>query len=305
LCFAPIRPKKAADRFMPTFVILCLFARFSYSVNDIFVGRLARRYGRVEVAAFRGTSLGLSMAPLLLFVPLRAWSDLFAHPFALTLTVAVTALGNLLYLHAARLIPFGLRGALMISSMAGCSVLIGWGVFDESLSVLQVVLCTVLVASGVGVALGSHADVEIAVDARRGAAYTLAAGTLMACAMTGVKFLARESHPLLAAWAWEFGAGAVLLAPVFFRPAVPAEDAVGVRFLRVALASLPTAAASGASVLALDFGELGLWGALSGTQILFTAALGALWYHEALGRRRWALMLVAAGAVAALALVRG
>ncbi len=57
-------------------------------------------------------------------------------------------------------------------------------------------------------------------------------------------------------------------------------------------------------MLALDFGELGLWGALTGTQILFTAALGALWHHEALGRLRWALMTVAAAAVAALALVR-
>ena len=289
---------------MPTFVVLCLFARFAYSVNDIFVGRLARRYGRIEVAAFRGTSLGLSMAPLLLFVPLRAWGALLAHPLALALTVGVTAIGNLLHLHAARLIPFGLRAALMITSMAGCSVLIGWGVLDESLSALQVVLCTVLVASGVGVALGSHTDVDIEVDARRGAAYTLAAGALMACAMTGVKFLAREAHPLLAAWAWEFGAGAVLLVPAFFRPALPAADAVGVRFVRVAVASLPTALASGASVLALDFGALGLWGALSGTQILFTAGLGAWWHHEALGRRRWALMTVATAAVAALALTR-
>jgi drug/metabolite transporter (DMT)-like permease len=288
---------------MPTFVALCLFARFSYSLNDIFVGRLARRYGRVEVAAFRGASLGLTMAPWLLLVPRRAWGALFAHPFALLLTVAVTALGNLLHLQAARFIPFGLRGALMITSMAACSLLLGWGVLDERLSAIQVALCVVLVISGAGVALGSHADAAIEVDVPRGAAFTLAAGVVMAIAMTGVKFLARETHPLLAAWAWEFGAGAILLAPALIRRAAPSTDAVGVRFKHVAVASLPTALASGASVLALDFGELGLWGALAGTQILFTAALGALWHHEALGRLRWALMTVAAAAVAALALV--
>ena len=292
---------------MPTFVALCLLARFSYSLNDIFVGRLARRYGRVEVAAFRGASLGLSMAPWLLLVPARAWGALLAHPLVLLLTVAVTALGNLLFLQAARYIPFGLRGALMITSMAACSLLIGWVVFDEQLSPLQVALCAVLVVSGAGVALGSHADAAITVDVPRGAATTLAAGVVMAGAMTGVKFLARETHPLLAAWAWEFGAGAILLAPALLRRAAPSTDitdAVGVRFWRVALASLPTALASGASVLALDFGELGLWGALAGTQILFTAGLGALWHQEALGRLRWALMTVAAAAVAVLALVR-
>ena len=48
---------------MLTFVALCLVARFSYSLNDVFIGRLARRYGQVEVAAFRGLSLGVSMAP--------------------------------------------------------------------------------------------------------------------------------------------------------------------------------------------------------------------------------------------------
>ncbi len=288
---------------MPTFVALCLFARFSYSLNDIFVGRLARRYGRVEVAAFRGVSLGLSMAPWLLLVPAPAWGALLAHPLALLLTVAVTALGNLLHLQAARSIPFGLRGALMITSMAACSLLIGWGVLDERLSALQVLLCAVLVASGAGVALGSHADTAIEVDVPRGAAFTIAAGVVMAGAMTGVKFLARETHPLLAAWAWEFGAGAIL-APALLRRRAPTSDPVTTRFWRVALASLPTALASGASVLALDFGELGLWGALAGTQILFTAALGALWHHEALGRLRWALMTVAAAAVAALALVR-
>ncbi|MDQ2642364.1 MAG: EamA family transporter [Myxococcota bacterium] len=288
---------------MPTFVALCLFARFSYSLNDIFVGRLARRYGRVEVAAFRGVSLGLSMAPWLLLVPARAWGALLAHPLALLLTVAVTALGNLLHLHAARSIPFGLRGALMITSMAACSLLIGWGVLAERLSALQVGLCVVLVASGAGVALGTHADTAIEVDVPRGAAFTIAAGVVMAGAMTGVKFLARETHPLLAAWAWEFGAGAIL-APALLRRRAPTSDPATTRFRRVALASLPTALASGASVLALDFGELGLWGALTGTQILFTAALGALWHHEALGRLRWALMTVAAAAVAALALVR-
>jgi drug/metabolite transporter (DMT)-like permease len=287
---------------MLTFVALCLSARFGYSLNDIFIGRLARRQGRVEVAAFRGTSLGLSMAPWLLLVPVAAWSALLRHPLALLATVSVTAIANILQLHAIRYIPFGLRAALMICTMAGCSLLIGWSLLDERLSALQVLLCAVLVASGAAVALGSHAHTEIQLDVPRGAALTVAAGTLMACAVSGVKYLAHETHPLLAAWAWEFGAGLVLLAPALLRSSSPSADPLPRRFLRIALAALPTALASGASILALDFGNLGLWGALGGTQILFTAALGALWHKETLGARRWALMTLAAAAVAGLAL---
>jgi len=290
---------------MMTFVALCLLARFSYSLNDIFIGRMARRFGRVEVAAFRGASLGVSMLPWLLWVPSGAWRALGSHLGALLATVTVTAAANVLQLQAVRFVPFGLRAALMICTMATLSLLIGWGVLGERLSPLQIALCLLLVASGAAVALGSHAQGEIEVDVPRGAALTVAAGTLMACAIFGVKFLARQTHPLLMAWAWEVGAGLVLLGPVLalrgLRTA-STEVSLGRRFLSVGLAALPTAVASGASVLALGFGELGLWGALGGTQILFTAALGALWHRERLGGWRWVCMTIAAAAVAGLAL---
>jgi drug/metabolite transporter (DMT)-like permease len=289
---------------MLTFIALCLVARLSYSLNDIFIGRLARRSGQVEVAAFRGLSLGVSMAPWLLFVPGTAWRALSAHAGELLATVVVTGVANILQLRAVRFVTFGLRAALMICSMALCSVLLGWGVLGEQLSPLQVGLCSVLVASGAAVALGSHSTGEIAMDVPRGAALTLAAGALMACAIFGVRSLALETHPLLAAWAWEFGAGLVLLAPLLLQRGEAGSRSAARRFLGVGAAALPTAIASGASVLALEFGELGLWGALGGTQILFTAALGALWHRERLGKWRWLCMTVAALAVAGLATAR-
>jgi drug/metabolite transporter (DMT)-like permease len=295
---------------MLTFVALCVLARFSYSLNDIFIGRLARRYGQVEVAAFRGVSLGVSMAPWLWLVPAGAWGALGEHAGALLATVTVTAVANILQLRAVRYLPFGLRAALMICTMAACSLLFGWGAFGERLTPLQVGLCVVLVGSGVAVALGSHAAGEIAIDVPRGAALTVLAGALMACAIFGVKVLARETHPLLTAWAWELGAGLVLIGPVLIGPMVSerrsavASDSIGRgrRFVAVAFAALPTALASGVSVLALELGDLGLWGALGGTQILFTAALGALWHRERLGLRRWLCMIIASAAVAGLAL---
>ncbi len=291
---------------MLTFVALCLVARFSYSLNDIFIGRLARRYGRVEVAAFRGTSLGLSMAPWLLLVPSGAWRALAAHAGELLATVTVTAIANILQLQAVRFLPFGLRAALMICTMATCSLLIGWGVLGEHLTPLQVALCVLLVASGAAVALGSHAPGEIEIDVLRGSLLTVLAGALMAAAIFGVKLLARETHPLLTAWAWEFGAGLVLLGPVLVRrKKEAATPPASRRFASVAAAALPTALASGASVLALQFGDLGLWGALGGTQILFTAALGAAWHRETLGARRWAFMTIATAAVAGLAMAGG
>lgn len=290
---------------MLTFILLCLVARASYSLNDVLIGRLARKYGRMEIAAFRGVSLGVSMAPWLLLVPPAAFGALAAHGGELLLTVAVTAAANILQLHAARYLPFGLRAALMISGMATFSVLIGWSALGERLTPLEAGLCVVLIGSGVAVALGSYAVQEIELDVPRGAALTLLSATLMACAVFGVKHLARETHPLVTAWAWELGAGLILLGPVLWRGRARSPGAARTSFWGVAAAALPTALASGASVLALDFGELGLWGALGGTQILFTACLGALWHHETLGLRRWLCMTLSMAAVAGLAVAGG
>lgn len=290
---------------MSTFIALCLLARFGYSLNDVLIGRLARRHGRTQIAAFRGVSLGLSMAPWLWFVPAAAWAALGAEAGTLLVTVAVTAAANVLQYHAVRYLPFGLRAALMLTTIATTSVLVGWSLLDERLSALEIGLCIVLVGSALVAALGSHTITqEIEVDVPRGVTLTVLAGVLMVAAVFGVKRLAHASHPLLAAWAWEFGAGLVLLAPIGWR-ALRAAPEARVSFRQVGLAALPTAFASGASILALDLGDLGLWGALGGTQILFTAGLGAVWHQEALGPRRWLCMLVSTGAVAALALARG
>lgn len=290
---------------MLTFVALCLVARFNYSLNDVFIGRLARRHGRMRVAAFRGLSLGATMTPWLLFVPAAAWSALTGQPGTLLFTAAVTAVANILQFHGARYLPFGLRAAIMLTTMATTSLLVGWLMLDERLSPLQIGLCAVLVGSALAAALGSHVVQDIEVDVARGSLLTVLAGVLMIAAVFGVKLLAHATHPLLAAWAWEFGAGLILLGPVLWRARRETAEETPVSFRQVAIAALPTALASGASVLALDFGELGLWGAIGGTQILFTAAVASVWQREALGLRRWLCMAVSAVAVAGLALTRG
>ncbi len=290
---------------MLTFLGLCLLARCCYSLNDILIGRAARAYGRTEVAAFRGVSLGVTMAPWLLFVPGSAWAQLAAHPALVLATVTATAAGNLLQFEAARHLPFGLRAALMISTMAICSTVLGWTVLGERLSPLELGLCALLLGSAAAATLGTYAPQEIHLDLPRGALATVLSAAVMAGAVLGVKTLAGHSHPLLAAWTWEFGAGAILLAPVLLRRQGSSGAARLSRLLRIGAAALPTALASGASVLALGYGELGLWAALGGTQILITAGLGAAWHREALGLRRWLCMAVSGAAVAGLAFAQG
>jgi drug/metabolite transporter (DMT)-like permease len=288
---------------MTRFLVLCLLSRLAYAVNDVLVGRLARQHSDVEVAAMRGLSLGFTMAPLLAWVPAWAWDALAAHWRSYLLLVAVTAASNVLQNHAARFLPFGLRAAIMLSAVSVTSVAFGAAFFAERLSAAHMALCGLLVGSALAAALGAHAAHEIQPDVPKGSALALASGVGLSIAALLTKLLAMGTHPLLTAWAWEFGAGVLLAAPMLWqwRGGLPPD--VGRRFGRTALAAAPTAFGSAASLLALFLGALGLWGALAGTQVLFTAALGVLWHRETMGLRRWLCFAAAAGAVSGLALL--
>ena len=287
---------------MSTFIVLCLLSRLAYALNDVNIGRLARQHSHVEIAALRGVSLGLTMAPLLCWVPLPAWSALVARWPSYLLLIAVTAGANLLQNHAARLLPFGLRAALMLGALSVTSVVLGAAIFGERLAPAQVLLCVLLIGSAVLAALGTHAAHEIRPNIPKGGLLALGAGVGLGTAAMLTKGLAADTHPLLTAWAWEFGAGAILVVPLLWEWRHGIEPGLGRRCLRTAAAAAPTVVGSSTSLIALGLGALGLWGALAGTQVLFTAVLGVRWHAEAMGVRRWLCFLAAAAAVSGLAL---
>jgi drug/metabolite transporter (DMT)-like permease len=284
---------------MAQFLLLCLVSRFFYTLNDLFTGRLARKYDRLELAALRGVSLGLSMAPLLFWVPRSAWSKLLSEPGSLVGIVALTALANVLQLQSARYLPFGLRASVILTGISLGSVLLGALVLGEKLSLGVVAWCSVIVASAVLAAAGEHATHEIELRLVPGIALALTGASLMAVVALLMKGLAERSHPLLAAWAWEFGSGVILVPMLVLRRA--SLRALPRHFARVALASSPTAIGSSASIVALGSGRLGLWGALAGTQVLFTAVLGVFWHRELMSFRRWACFVAASIGIAGLA----
>lgn len=289
---------------MVVFLVLCLCSRFAYALNDVLIGRLARAHGSTEVAAWRGVSLGVTMAPLLIWVPGSGWAKLSEHLGELLLLAMLTAASNLLHLRAARHLPFGLRAAFVITGLAGGSVVLGWAALGERLSITQAAFCVVVLGCAVVAALGTHASHEIKPDIRRGAVLALGAAALFAFIALIVARLSRSTDPLLTAWAWEFCSGLVLLAPVLWSYRKKADPKRLAHIGRIAIASAPTVIGSGAAAFALTLpnGTLGVWAAVAGTQVFFTALLGVLWHKETMGLVRWASFAVAAAAVAGLAI---
>jgi drug/metabolite transporter (DMT)-like permease len=290
---------------MLAFIALCLASRVAYSFNDVYTGRLARRHGPLELAAFRGLGLGVTMAPLLFWVNAGAWHALLGRWLELLLMLCITAVANVLQLQAARYLPFGLRAAFVVMALAVCGVAIGVVFLDERFSAGQLGWCALIVGSAVLAAVGDHSSDELVPNIRRGAALALGSATLIAFAALLFARLARGTHPLLVAWAWEFGIGLVLLGPLLWQQQrVAWEPGVVRRLLRVGIASSPTVIGSAASGLALTLGPLGMWSAIAGTQALFTAGLGVLWHGERMGARRWLCFLIGAAGIFGLALTR-
>jgi drug/metabolite transporter (DMT)-like permease len=288
-----------------TFLLLCLTSRVAYSFNDVWIGRLARQHGRAEVAALRGVSLGITMAPLLWFVHSAAWGALPRSVGELSLLVSITACSNLLQLQAARHLPFGLRASLSVSTVALGSIALGAAFLEEHFSAGQLVWGAIVVASALVAARGDHSSDELKPDVAKGASFAVSSSVLMCVAAFFLLRLSHATDPLLAAWAWEFGSGLVLVpALLLLRRRGRFEPGIGRRFGRIAVAALPTVVGSGASALALTRGPLGLWGALAGTQVLFTALLGASLHRERVGLARWLCFAAGAAGVFGLAFVR-
>jgi drug/metabolite transporter (DMT)-like permease len=152
--------------------------------------------------------------------------------------------------------------------------------------------------------VGNHSNDELTANVPKGALLTLGSSALMAAAALSFARLARATDPLLLAWVWELGAGAVLLMPLLWRQRGRWEPGVWRRFVRTALCSLPTVVGTGASAVALTLGPLGVWAALAGTQAIFTAGLGAAWHRERIGPLRWFYFVLGAAGVSGLALAR-
>jgi drug/metabolite transporter (DMT)-like permease len=289
---------------MLTFLALCLLSRIAYTFNDVLVGELAREHDGIEVATFRGVSLGITMAPLLFWVAPGAWAALAARPGELAFLIAVTAVGNVLHLQAARHLPFGLRAAILVAGVAVGGIGLGAWFFDERFSSVELGWCALVVTSGVLAALGDHSTEKLTANVPKGALLTLGTSALLSVAAFSFARLARATDPMLVGWVWEFGIGAVLIVPLLWRRRGRWESGVARRFLRTGLYSLPTVVGTGATAIALTLGPLGVWSALAGAQALLSAALGAAWHRERIGPRRWSFFVLGALGIAGLALAQ-
>lgn len=283
------------------FALLCIVGRLAYTANDYLTGRLSRTLDPALVCVVRGLTLGVVMAPMLLWVPARAWAPLVGNLHLAGQAGFLGLVYSMAVNYAARVLPFGLRAALVAGLFVLGSAFFDWLLLGERLGPASLAWAVALAGSSVAMCLGTPPEeADQRVDLRKGVPLILA-GTVAGCwSLAPYAQLVRLSDPILAAWAWELVCGLMALPLLLvWRPRGIRWKQVG----RVALAVTPTAIGSGATATALTLGPMGVAYAFVGLQSIITALIGLRVHGERLGWWRWVLIALSAVAIAGMTLL--
>ncbi len=283
------------------FLALCVVSRIGYSINDIWTGRLARKYSPAEVAMWRGLTLGITMLPFLFFVSPRGWQALPAQTGTLLLSGVYFALSVWSEMRAAPLMPFGLRAVFMMGGASVGGMLLGIFLFQEHLSALTLGFCALLISSSCLLAFGDHATEELhAPRVRWGIALCLVHAGLNVLGSFYFIQVVRATDPLLAGYCGEVVVGLSCLPLLLFDPPRKNGPPWWKRAWQVGVASSPTAIATAAWCVAVTFGPVSIAIASCGLQVVFISLMGFWWHREKLGPWRWTCITLVVAALAGL-----
>ncbi len=292
------------------FFILALLASLGYALQGVLMASYYRGMDRLSAVTYRGLSLGLSMAPLLLFVPAEAWRA-WPGMLPLILVAAVlAALGNWCNATAVSCLPIGIANALCMGSVSLTLASLGFLLLGESLSPPQLLWMGLIVAGVLLLGLSRSRPLVtgagVANRLGRGLLFSGLFGLLLGSAFLLVARAARASHPFLVAYSWEFAIGLCALLMVWLRPRVggaPLQALSGRQFARLLLCAAPTAMGTGLYALAMTLGPVAIAAAIVSSMMVFSTLLSYLLYRERPSRRQVVLMLWICGAVVGLKLV--
>jgi|GEM_PF-868856 len=283
---------------------LSLTALIAYSLQYTLVASFYRQMDRLSAVAYRGVSLGITMAPLLLFVPFKDQEDLAKLAPMMLVASIITTVGNWCAANAVAYLSVGVSNALSMSFVTVTAVLLGFAALGEVLSPIQLGLIAATLLGVVGLGLAKSKDALIDKQhATKGLLQSVLAGVFLGIGFVMVASASRKYHPFLVGYVWEFTIGLIAVLMCWMRKLQrgPGLEPVSLKkFTRLALYCAPTAVGTGAYAAATTIGPVGIATAIVCTMMVCTTLLARVMYKERLSRPQWAFLLVVCGLVAAL-----
>ncbi len=284
------------------FFLIAFIAAFGYALQMTLLASFYRKMDTLAAVAYRGLSLGLTMLPLLWWVPAQDYLRLGAVLPQLALIWLLTALGNWTIANAVCHLPVGVATALCNGFIAIMAALAGFFLFQESLLFRQIAIIAAILL--LVFALGwtrSPAAVTISFNITAGLRNAFLSGLFLGIGFSLVGGLSRQIHPFLVGYAWELGTG--VIAWLWMRSRTQSSERRSSwtisphEFGRVMLAGSPTLIGTGLYALSMTMGPVAIATAVISTQMVFTTLLARVIYREQLTRAQWILLLAVCAGV--------
>lgn len=277
--------------------ILALVATLGYSLQGSLMTSFYRSMDRLSASTYRCLSLGITMLPLLFFVPSSQFGSINKIlPYTIFASF-LAVFGNWSNSNAFRYLPVAVATALSMSFATCFVVLTEWLFFSSTFSpnqiVLFVILLTLVISLGVVRSSG-----KIVYNYYLGILNTFMFGFFLGSAYLLVGKATKIGHPFLVGYLWEFGIG-IFAAIVALTRGLFSE--VGLKqipfkeFRKILVYSSPTVVGTGFYTLSMSMGSIAVSTAILSTMIVFNAILAIFLFEERLSKVQWILIILICG----------
>jgi drug/metabolite transporter (DMT)-like permease len=277
--------------------ILALVATLGYSLQGTLMTSVYRSMDRLSASTYRCLSLGITMLPLLLFVPSAQFTIINKIlPYTIFASF-LAAFGNWSNSNAFRHLPVAVATALSMSFATCFVVLTEWLFFSSTFSPNQIVLFVILLTLVIGLGV-TRAPSKIVYNYRLGILNSLIFGFFLGGAYLLVGKATKIGHPFLVGYLWEFGIG-IFATIVGLTRGLFLE--VGLKkislkeFRKILIYSSPTVVGTGCYTLSMSMGSIAVATAILSTMIVFNAILAIFLFQEKLSTLQWLLIMLICG----------
>lgn len=287
------------------YFLYAVIAVLAYSIQNTFMAKHYRRLNPLVVLSYRGLSMGITMLPFLLFVGAGDWARLgLVAPaiFAAAVSGQISTWGNGMSL---RHLPIGVSVAFGMSGTALTAAAISIFILGDSLLPSQwfAIAALLLAVIGLGFTKSKHIS-HFEYDPLKGAFYCIFFAFFNGVALSFVGWASRQVSPLLVGYCWELGIGLFGLSMIPLMTRKPYSELLRSKdFFAVMKSASATAVGTGASMMAMESGPIGVVTAVLASMMVTNALLAGIVYGEHLSKLQWILVALVCTAVVVLKLV--
>lgn len=289
------------------FLFLAVASMLGYAIQGTFLVPYARKMDGLSLAVYRNLSLGVSMLPLLFFSSgnvflefFRVWNLLIPAAVFGALSLWCTFLSN-------RSLPVGIASALSNIRVVFI-LLLSFFFIQEDISSTQGAWIVLLLLSVIFVSLQKNHFPHLDGKVLKGSLFALLGGTFGSITVFLSGFAAQKADPFVVSYFWEVLIGILALGFVGVRLLLGKASVHKIswrEFGKIGLISSWTAVGTGAFMLAVNYGPIGIVGAVGASSLLFSTLFSHFFYREKLKTAHWIGLFLIILAIIGLRLAEG